>query len=821
MEEIYPDNIDDSQSSSDAPKPPPKIQRSRFNVLSLIRSVDAFAVMPLMTHNKKPYYQTIYGGIVSVLIMIATVAYFIIIFTDPWETTESTSSTRLLVANTKHNITYETQFSLTPAFHDKEETQMTYKPFLDGFNIAVSRNPIEPIDPSVYVFMIHYYNGQSEVSANYTMRFCQINDYHPSLEPELTALGVDYWMCLENRSAIEIDYSRPPTFKGFTIGGYECQQVSSECSSSPTYSEISGASLIHWVDAYYDHTNPLTPIKYVLTSGNQYLMDYTTRDFINFELIRNELHDLDGRVTNFWRLQLVTYFSKDGFIGSDFYVTVLLSNEYNLYLQYYAYSSPQSLRNLDTEQVTTKTDKEEVNSKFMFKFLFALSQAGGLYTLLLVIIGLVLSPLITRNFYEDSCEKLVEKNLKMMENVQDCSEDSYDVNFKNMDKETHKRALEEYKNTTTLSSLSAEVNVIDYRMHVLSEKVFNMNTSDIPDMSIHGDKLKSKNKYQSQDLNIDFNRTEKTNDINSSGINLNNIKKENMVQNQIQPFNTKKTTKNGKTNKNNSVLPIQQPESIKPQLKFQQKKQISSSQSYQSHEMASVQAHSPPSDPNTQASAQPSTQQLSQAPSQVPILQPSAQRESQQPSAKLESQQPSSQLKGQQPQPAAQEPQSQPPISQQPTEPLTQQQPSHELSQAPTQPLTQNPSQELLTLLSQQLSQLNIHQLAQLQSQDPNLAHPSTLPLANLLSQAQLSAQPQPPVLPPSQNFIQPPAPAPAPDPSPLQISKDSISQLLDEFNISDIKEENTQPLQEKPSSAQPKKDEMIDDKNKVSSFNF
>lgn len=58
-----------------------------------------------------------------------------------------------------------------------------------------------------------------------------------------------------------------------------------------------GSGFIYtYVEAVYNYQDPLNPIHYILQAGKQILFDPESLDSFRFNFVRNELHDIDGRV---------------------------------------------------------------------------------------------------------------------------------------------------------------------------------------------------------------------------------------------------------------------------------------------------------------------------------------------------------------------------------------------------------------------------------------------------------------------------------------------------------------------------------------------
>jgi len=141
-----------------------------------------------------------------------------------------------------------------------------------------------------------------------------------------------------------------------------------------------------WVDGYYDYDRPSYPLRYVLNTGDQTLIDAESQDYIGFSFHRNILEDIDGRQTTFWTLERNNYhyfYSQQRLFF--FQLTFSLSPGYTKYTQYYEFLDPALVRNLNSTSITNisnKTKTEEQTNNILFNIFYIFSQLGGLYSFL-------------------------------------------------------------------------------------------------------------------------------------------------------------------------------------------------------------------------------------------------------------------------------------------------------------------------------------------------------------------------------------------------------------------------------------------------------
>jgi len=173
--------------------------------MKLIKNVDVLSKPILPTNKGKPFYSTIYGGILSILIFILMVAYFIVLISNPWEVTTTSNSRRALVENNFENLPsnphrnlaklywkYMTKVSITEVGHDYRSDRTVFSPFLEGFNFAV-REEDGVYDPTSYT-----YSWKTIKGFNLTIfdgKYCANNIFPPDLSRELDILAIDYYIC--------------------------------------------------------------------------------------------------------------------------------------------------------------------------------------------------------------------------------------------------------------------------------------------------------------------------------------------------------------------------------------------------------------------------------------------------------------------------------------------------------------------------------------------------------------------------------------------------------------------------------------------------
>ena len=176
-----------------------------------------------------------------------------------------------------------------------------------------------------------------------------------------------------------------------------------------------------WVDALYNHNTPEEPIQYVLRSRRQLVFDYRSLNTYKFGLQRHELHDVDGRIRNFWSLELEYYFElHEGTKTEMVTMNFTLKPGYIKYNQFYDYKLPTATQEHEaSSSVNAETNDGTFENGLLFNIFYVLSQLGGLYSFLVALLGFILYPIISQLFLKDIINDFNDKEIQLLRNEED------------------------------------------------------------------------------------------------------------------------------------------------------------------------------------------------------------------------------------------------------------------------------------------------------------------------------------------------------------------------------------------------------------------
>mmetsp|Transcript_26296 Transcript_26296/g.23261 ORF Transcript_26296/g.23261 Transcript_26296/m.23261 type:complete len:156 (+) Transcript_26296:102-569(+) len=152
----------------------------------------------------------------------------------------------------------------------------------------------------------------------------------------------------------------------------------------------------------YNYADPTNPIKYALNQGNHMHYGNMINNPTMVKMERSVIMDIDGRIRTFWNAK-ITHFSPVAFQvfpGFPISLESTLKQNYYKYNQYYAYGKATGVRRLSSSEVKSsiKSKEEESNNNVIFYMFYIMSQLGGLYAFLTLILGFIIQPIILRMF---------------------------------------------------------------------------------------------------------------------------------------------------------------------------------------------------------------------------------------------------------------------------------------------------------------------------------------------------------------------------------------------------------------------------------------
>lgn len=163
----------------------------------------------------------------------------------------------------------------------------------------------------------------------------------------------------------------------------------------------------HWADGIYNANNPFFPVDNILRPNNLIEIDSDGLQVQNFYLVRSEVHDLDGRVRNFWTLEPGRYYYKQGAGVTEQTMARFnfeLSSKVKVIYMYQDFSPQYTGRNLNS--TTTEVEDDEVEEGGIYKILYIVSQLGGLFIFLIMVLGIIMYPLTNQFFIHNTAEQI-------------------------------------------------------------------------------------------------------------------------------------------------------------------------------------------------------------------------------------------------------------------------------------------------------------------------------------------------------------------------------------------------------------------------------
>jgi hypothetical protein len=388
------------------------------------------------TVNTKDPYRTLLGGITTLIIFFIMFGYFIyLVAFQKWTTDpigkplglrrdlgSMNQTTRNLV---EQDWEYELGVKKTFVSNYIWNDTTVYKPFVGGFMIAVKPTYFA-YDPSMYT--IDYFNSTLSANTRQEVRQCTFGDFPFELRDELEAINITTWLCPATYTyTIQGSRKKSENYVNFMIGLSKCSSYFTDCINEDGISMVGLTENLQymWVEGEYNYADPSTPVKYILRTGQEINWDATSADFVYMNWQINEVYDIDGRVKTFYKMRddVDYYYAWYSNTALPHIVTFFMGVEEDItrYTQYYKFKISGAARNLEATEVVestivTTTINGMTESIFFAPF-FILSQLGGLYAILVLIFGLIISPIIHKLFLRDSLQKIYEYEKKRRLNI--------------------------------------------------------------------------------------------------------------------------------------------------------------------------------------------------------------------------------------------------------------------------------------------------------------------------------------------------------------------------------------------------------------------
>lgn len=167
--------------------------------------------------------------------------------------------------------------------------------------------------------------------------------------------------------------------------------------------------IMYTSEGYYDPSNTTNPIKYRLNQDIRVPVTYGGYSERKYGLVSNTVVKTDGSTSKFFDMEFLSGgdFSFGAIYCSN--IRVILSDRYNYYEMYVDYQPSTDRRNL-----ASSGDDNLMSSEYFIFYI--LSQAGGLYAFLVLVLGFVVHHITKQSFYHSAINQVYKINsIKKME----------------------------------------------------------------------------------------------------------------------------------------------------------------------------------------------------------------------------------------------------------------------------------------------------------------------------------------------------------------------------------------------------------------------
>jgi hypothetical protein len=388
------------------------------------------------TINTKDPYRTLLGGITTFIIFFIMFGYFIyLVAFEKWTTdpvgkpfglrrdldSMNQTNRNLVDQDWEYELSVEKTFVSNYIWNDTT----VYKPFVGGFMIAVKPTFFD-YDPTMYT--IDYFNSTLSALTRQEVRQCTLGDFPAELSVEITAINITEWLCPATYTyTIQGSRKKSENFVNFMIGLSKCSSYHDSCTNEANINQVAATENLQymWVEGEYNYADPSRPVKYILRTGQEINWDATSSDFVYMNWQINEVYDIDGRIKTFYKMRddVDYYYAWYSNTTLPHILTFFMGVEEDVtrYTQYYRLKKSGDARNLEALEVVEETIKTStingMTESFIFAPFFVLSQLGGLYAILVLIFGLIISPIAHKLFLRDSLQKIYDYEKKRRINI--------------------------------------------------------------------------------------------------------------------------------------------------------------------------------------------------------------------------------------------------------------------------------------------------------------------------------------------------------------------------------------------------------------------
>jgi hypothetical protein len=392
-----------------------------------------------MTSRGKDKHRTCCGGCTALLIYAIMGFYLYVLMMQPLEsdksiittTTTETTDTADSVdddddpvddddddegdeGDEGDNFTFEgsATFKKTSGSLDNHNDAAVFYPGNTGFQFAATMmvNGLDPQGVYVEFWILYKPPGENFGYIYLESNICTLDQFPADTQATAAYLGVDQIYLCPNLTDFAILGDRySDEYQYIEIDAVICFE---DCYDEETFASMYEYEFLKMVytEPYFDDTDPYDTVKYRLNYYNDMALDiYSMVERYNI-MTPNLVVDFEGDAQEFWTLTpgyVNKFNTQTNYPVIDYY---MLGNRFDLYQQYITYSPEydEARRNLDetsSHQAVIENDgrhletseSEELMST-EYSLLYILSQLGGLYAILVLILGLFVGHVATKSF---------------------------------------------------------------------------------------------------------------------------------------------------------------------------------------------------------------------------------------------------------------------------------------------------------------------------------------------------------------------------------------------------------------------------------------
>lgn len=377
--------------------------------MNLFKKLDTFQLgaRVSLTTRGKTTYESVCGGLLSVLVVVLLIIYFIILLTHSQsnETTMVTSSSGTS-SGTSIGDVYFTQ-SIDYRVNNKHEAitdqnrahNLTEAGYFYSLTLSITYDPTK--------IEVYFQRMQRDLTFTFAdTRIpaveCDSSNFNTDLFDEFFGSYLVYsnMLCPDYSENAAILQNDPISFQDYI--GFEA--VIKPCSGDSCASEEEIENYLQYnqmaifqIGHYYDHDDPTNPVKQYVEVYQPIYMDGSQTQFITIPITETVINFVDGSSFNFYDGGVPQVYSGWNHIAADYavYIQLQLTGEIFEINQEYNYQPIMDRRMLEGDMSDKRdlSDSQSADSDdgFLYTAFFVLAQIGGFYSFLKLTIGSIIS----------------------------------------------------------------------------------------------------------------------------------------------------------------------------------------------------------------------------------------------------------------------------------------------------------------------------------------------------------------------------------------------------------------------------------------------